>query len=388
MGIQSIEIAREELYRVVWETPMRTLASQYGVSDVGLAKVCRRYNIPRPPAGYRAKKQFGKAGKRVPLPHSDDPELAIARFYAEHARNPELQHDGATKPSYLANFFDPELRDLAAKEISSPTLVTIPTALRSPHPLVVRTREGLAASAKDKHYGRYSDVLYPRRVDDLPCLSVNVSKSLIDRSMRIMDGLIKAMPGLGAEFIEPKRRADSTAFKAFGHEFSLRLREPTVRTPHELTASEKETLKKYPGVSWIDKWDCVPSGQLVLEFYLDDRYSVVATLRDGKTKSLEEQLSRLRLTLIKVIDALRRDEARWAEEARQRAEIERLRCEEEDRRRQEQERRRKEEERAAALIEHSECWHQANRLREFIGYIQEQAILKHGSIETDSELDQ
>ena len=35
---------RNELYQEVWSTPMWTLAKKYGISDVGLAKVCRKYS--------------------------------------------------------------------------------------------------------------------------------------------------------------------------------------------------------------------------------------------------------------------------------------------------------------------------------------------------------
>jgi hypothetical protein len=46
---------------------MSKLALQYGISDVGLAKVCKRYKIPRPPRGYWAKRQASQAVKKVPL---------------------------------------------------------------------------------------------------------------------------------------------------------------------------------------------------------------------------------------------------------------------------------------------------------------------------------
>jgi len=36
---------------------MRTLAQEFGISDVGLAKVCRKHNIPVPPVGYWRRKE-------------------------------------------------------------------------------------------------------------------------------------------------------------------------------------------------------------------------------------------------------------------------------------------------------------------------------------------
>ena len=59
----SIAISRKDLYERVWAEPIQKVSKDYGLSDVGLAKICRRYNIPiPPPRGYWAKKQ---AGKRV-----------------------------------------------------------------------------------------------------------------------------------------------------------------------------------------------------------------------------------------------------------------------------------------------------------------------------------
>ena len=40
---------------------MIKLARKLDISDVGLAKACRRHNIPRPPRGYWAKLAAGKA---------------------------------------------------------------------------------------------------------------------------------------------------------------------------------------------------------------------------------------------------------------------------------------------------------------------------------------
>ena len=48
------EISVEELYQLVWEQPIHALAKEFGLSDVGLAKVCKRHNIPRPERGHWA----------------------------------------------------------------------------------------------------------------------------------------------------------------------------------------------------------------------------------------------------------------------------------------------------------------------------------------------
>lgn len=59
---------RAELYEKAWSRPIQQLAKQYGISDVGLAKVCRKLAVPIPGRGYWAKKAAGKpVPKRPPL---------------------------------------------------------------------------------------------------------------------------------------------------------------------------------------------------------------------------------------------------------------------------------------------------------------------------------
>jgi hypothetical protein len=62
------EFTRQELYDLVCREPLRTLASTLHVSDVRLAKICRRANIPLPGLDDWAKQAFGKAGPQPPLP--------------------------------------------------------------------------------------------------------------------------------------------------------------------------------------------------------------------------------------------------------------------------------------------------------------------------------
>jgi len=62
---------RLELYELVWAAPMRTTARQFGISDVALAKACRRANIPVPERGYWTKLQAGQQPPRaVPYPNA------------------------------------------------------------------------------------------------------------------------------------------------------------------------------------------------------------------------------------------------------------------------------------------------------------------------------
>lgn len=51
-------IDKEELERKVWEKPTMQIAQDLGISDVAIAKRCKRLGISKPPRGYWAKKQM------------------------------------------------------------------------------------------------------------------------------------------------------------------------------------------------------------------------------------------------------------------------------------------------------------------------------------------
>jgi hypothetical protein len=60
---------RKKIYEEIWSEPIQHVAKKYNISDVGLAKVCRKLNIPRPGRGYWAIKAAGKpVPSKPPLP--------------------------------------------------------------------------------------------------------------------------------------------------------------------------------------------------------------------------------------------------------------------------------------------------------------------------------
>lgn len=61
-------LSREAAMNLVWNEPIRTVARRYGISDVALAKVCRRHGIPLPPRGFWARARSGRAVSRPSLP--------------------------------------------------------------------------------------------------------------------------------------------------------------------------------------------------------------------------------------------------------------------------------------------------------------------------------
>lgn len=74
-------LLREDLYRLVWTAPVSEVAERLGVSDVALAKLCRRAAIPTPARGFWARVEAGQTLIPPPLPAAPEglPQLLRIR---------------------------------------------------------------------------------------------------------------------------------------------------------------------------------------------------------------------------------------------------------------------------------------------------------------------
>lgn len=61
-------ITRDELFELVWSKPTSQAARELGISDVGLANICRRMGVPKPGRGYWVKRASGQQPLKESLP--------------------------------------------------------------------------------------------------------------------------------------------------------------------------------------------------------------------------------------------------------------------------------------------------------------------------------
>jgi hypothetical protein len=177
MDRKSTTISRSELYEQVWTVPMARLARSYGLSDVGLAKICKKNAIPRPGRGYWARKEAGQKLQRTPLPKKEiDGSIEIRA-------NPF--HD-----------LSPGEREIAVREASRKKQreerIVVPETLKNPHPLVKQSAEILKSSEPN-----IIGIIEPSNRED--CLHIWVTKKNLSRALCIMDSLVKALEGRGYE---------------------------------------------------------------------------------------------------------------------------------------------------------------------------------------------
>ena len=85
------KITRKKLYEKVWTKPMIAICKEYGLSDVGMAKLCKRHDIPRPPRGYWAQVQHGQKPRRAKLPNPDQDATVEIHETEKNRLDPEIQ---------------------------------------------------------------------------------------------------------------------------------------------------------------------------------------------------------------------------------------------------------------------------------------------------------
>ena len=51
MNNEPVVLTRQQLYEKIWSQPVWTLAKEWGISDVGLAKICKGTIFPGPVSG-------------------------------------------------------------------------------------------------------------------------------------------------------------------------------------------------------------------------------------------------------------------------------------------------------------------------------------------------
>ncbi|AWH86340.1 hypothetical protein HYN59_15035 [Flavobacterium album] len=66
--MDKLTLSRNEFYELIWSEPLSKLSKKYALSDNGLRKMCRKYNVSIPKNGYWMKMKFNKPVKPEKLP--------------------------------------------------------------------------------------------------------------------------------------------------------------------------------------------------------------------------------------------------------------------------------------------------------------------------------
>ena len=74
---EKLILTRRDLYDLVWSKPATQVAAELGMSDVALAKWCRKMSIPKPGVGYWQKKAARKKPEKPRLRNPDRQDTLV-----------------------------------------------------------------------------------------------------------------------------------------------------------------------------------------------------------------------------------------------------------------------------------------------------------------------
>lgn len=310
-------LARSQLYAMVWSKPMTHLAKEFDISDVGLAKVCRKHDIPLPGLGHWAKVAAGKKVKTIPLPHpEDDSQIDVGE------RSPTLRALYAKKREWAKH---------EKKLLATVPPISVPAALDSPHRLTKATKKFFEeleakiarANARKRSHEIYTAPLGQHGRYRCPAskgFDLTVSLGQLDRALLFLDTLVKALETQGfkvsnnAEGPKSHLKYVEAAKDDEGIRFSLsegyRRR---MLSPEEL----KVVREKW---SWASEYEMVPSGKFT--FTVNGRESWTERKWIDDAKKLEERLPAILAEFNDLIprqkqlriDRAREKEERWKQE--------------------------------------------------------------------------
>lgn len=320
-------LTREELHQLVWKFPGTHLAKRFGVSDVALAKICRKLDVPRPPPGWWARKAAGRKVRIAPLP----------------TRRPDIPVQIRITPT-------PEttdgLRDHIQAEAERLGTIAVPDRLARPHPLIA----GWLRDRRERQQrARLEQEPWRRSLYSVPNWT-----GTDRRRHRVLHALFRALEGRGATIAEDDRGRLNATIGGEAIAFELRGKLRQVTRP--LTADEKrwETWNR----SAVRR-ELEPTGFLQFTIWAWTEESVRKNWLESGTRPINSMLPEIVATFA-VLAPVLAERTRQREEAARRWEEERRRAEEE------RQRRREDDNRWRRFLEIAGAWKRAALAREFI----------------------
>jgi len=179
MNWKSTSFERQKLFDEVWATPVSKLAKAYGLSDVGLRKICVALDVPLPPRGYWQKLA---AGKRIPKPalHETTVKTTYARSMYVAEVDEVLEERFAKARDAIPCAANPE-----TPEYSPPI---DPTAFSPQSKLVAR-----AMKSTKLNEGAFTSV-------GVTWADISISPDLKERALLLVDRFAHELEVLGAKF--------------------------------------------------------------------------------------------------------------------------------------------------------------------------------------------
>lgn len=341
MNFKTIEWDREKLYEQIWTSPLRVVAKEYGLSDVGLAKVCKKLQIPRPGVGYWRRRECGFKVHRPALPILRGDLKLVSHVPIQSPPKPKVP-----------------MESLVALEV--------PPATTTVHRLVAQTARAFAGGHADQ-FGRVQASNWR-----LPHLDLRVTAAGMKRALSFMDGLIKLLEANNMTVaVASEREPTATRIHVEGEQIKVLLKEHVRGRKRELNAEERRNHERSPEIYRQKfRWAYQPTNRFVFEIesYSDGQ----RVWSDSRHDTVEKCMEHIALGI--------RAAADHAKRLRVEREAERLRREKEERLRQRQQAR------IDRLKQNVARWEEAERIRSYLAAVRQKAEGHDGGLTEDSPM--
>lgn len=362
-------ITREELYEAVWTESVQSLAKALGISDVGLAKICKKLNVPRPGRGYWAKAPAARKVLKKLLPP----------LSADQAESYRVSLDATQGGSAWSR---EALQHLAEEGVRIPT-ISPEVGSTGVHPLI-ETYRGMIERVGTK---------VKELMAEKACLAVIVSPGQLDRSMDLLQRIFTGFEeqGYHPEVLPPDPRGQSqygysqskpsqTGVRIKGVFVAFQLMEAieTLEVPAPVQPARTTRTNVYVPPP-RPTYEQVGTGRLTLEILDPAPYGMRKRWQDSGTKTIEKSLD----SFFRAVMAI----AEHQHEKEQERERQRKDEEEAKRRKQEAEARRAElEARRHDLESRMLDLQEAEAIRHFMQRVREDAQRRGVVLEADEEI--
>lgn len=302
MAKEPFFLSREALYIKVWEMPTVKLAKEFGLSDVAVAKMCRRLDVPKPPLGYWRKIETGTKKNIPPLGKPDDKMRKGVWIYPKSKEKTLQFHDEYNKQNIIT---EQKISEKTSAESLPENKIKVSANLYKPHPLVAQTQNILSKGNTDMYgalHGKWGEKY----------LNFRISKKHLNRALRIMDALFKALEKRGCKTTISIARQLKTEVAVNDKNIEITLREDFKRF-------DRPPNEKKKSVYDSDRYIYEPSGMFT--FSINNAINVQHNWRDGKTTKLEDQLNDIVIGIFWAAEELKQREIQRKNQERRQLEI-------------------------------------------------------------------
>jgi len=272
MAWKTVRFTREELYELVWASPVQQVAKKAGLSDVGLAKLCRRHQVPIPGRGYWAKRNSGHTVTRAPLPDAP-PQLAVATVTRwEDELVPDMPADVLAQWERGRPEQGPEPFNSGRHRLR--------------HPLALKTAQLLAGRGINE---RGITPFVPGGLD------VRVSPAMRSKALWLLELVVERIEASGFE-VRVERDPPRAVLRAFGESVGFGVGETSHRAPNLSEPERARYRKLFP---WVKPERMMkPSGLLRLRQMWSSGYEVFGW-EDSAKRPIEGRVEEFVLALLR-----------------------------------------------------------------------------------------